>query len=140
MTTHRRDITHRIENFLQQRNAGKMDAILRQVADAGMTGQDDMTGIRSNVSDDALHQGGFAGAIVTGESDALPALHHEGERIEQNPCAVCYAELLDGKLHNPSAPALENAGAIYLYDLRNSRTLRRIKCVCPGHPERRSSG
>ena len=70
--------------FLPQRAAADVDALLRQVADAGALGRVDHPGARLEDAGHAFHERGLARAVVAGEGDALARLHGERKVVEKD--------------------------------------------------------
>ena len=78
--------------FLPERTAADMDALLRQVPDAGPLGCLDGSGIRLERARHAFHESRLARAVVAGEGNALARLDRERQIVEKNPGAKLHAQ------------------------------------------------
>lgn len=74
-----------------------MDALLREVTDAGILWFGDFAAVGLEDSTDALHQGGLSGAIVSGKGNALLFSDGKGEIFKDHAWTEFHAEVFDGE-------------------------------------------
>ena len=93
------NIPHTAQHLIQQRRAGDMNTILRQVAHLGMLRQHHLAVVRLHTTHDTLHESGLTGTILPGKGNAVPLLHHKGERIKQHTRAELNMQILNSEYH-----------------------------------------
>jgi len=74
-----------------------VDPFLWEVADAVVLWFIDLAGVWFEDAADAFHEGGLAGAVMTGEGDAFLVSDGEGEVFKDDARTEFYAEVFDGE-------------------------------------------